>query len=170
MSLTAWVVQFMCEARAAGFQINEKLFNTYIQTLKQALRSDYTYYVTGTAYAERCWALNALATAGQADSGYAVELARKADYLNLESAAQVVYALCSTGSSEPTAIDALNQKLWRQIVIQKYQGRKIYGGLTDQAVSGNALILPSETRTVAEALRAVAACESASGSDPENRK
>src|SRR5574340_834091 len=41
--------------------------------------------------------------------------------------------------------------------MRMYQGREIYGGLQETASSRNGLILPSETRTLAEVVRASAA-------------
>ena len=46
--------------------------------------------------------------------------------------------------------------MWQHIVLRLYQGKEIYGGLQKAAMAGNALILPSETRTLSEVLRAVA--------------
>ncbi|MCP4104125.1 MAG: alpha-2-macroglobulin [Desulfobacteraceae bacterium] len=155
VSLTAWVVQFMTEARAAGFQVNEKLFDTFTNSLRMSLRSDYSYYITGETYAERCWALTALADAGKLDKGYTAELARKSEYLKLESLAQVMLALIRSGESASSTLDALKLRLWEGIVIRLYQGSEIYGGLQEKASSRNALILPSETRTIAEVVRAV---------------
>ncbi|MCP4701448.1 MAG: alpha-2-macroglobulin [Gammaproteobacteria bacterium] len=153
VSLTAWSVQFMLEARDAGFRIDNKLLNTFMQALRQSLRSDYEYYILGESYAERSWALTALAAAGELDSAYAAELARKADYLNLESLAQTARALAQSGTAPAASIERLNRKLWNGIVLRLYQGREIYGGLQKTASAANALILPSETRTLAEVLR-----------------
>ncbi|MBE9502620.1 MAG: alpha-2-macroglobulin [Proteobacteria bacterium] len=155
VSLTAWVVQFMVEARNAGFQIDEKLLDRLTTSLQQSLRSDYSYYIRGESYAERTWALTALASAGMLDSGYAAELARKSNYLNLESLAQVSYALSRSDSPETSTLRALTSKIWDGIVIRLYQGKEVYGGLQKQASARNALILPSETRTISEVMRAV---------------
>lgn len=155
VSLTAWVVQFMVEARnAGGFQINEELFDRLTHSLKNALRSDYRYFINGASYAERCWALTALADAGELDTGYAAELARRANYLDLESKAQVVYALFRSGEKDSALLKKLMDDVWNGVVFRLYQGNEIYGGLQETAGSRNALILPSETRTLAEVIRA----------------
>ena len=53
--------------------------------LQQALRSDYSRFIDGESYAERTWALSALSAAGRANEAYAAELARRAQFLNLEA-------------------------------------------------------------------------------------
>jgi uncharacterized protein YfaS (alpha-2-macroglobulin family) len=47
-------------------------------------------------------------------------------------------------------------KTWAGIVVRLYQGKEIYGGLQSNAIAGDRLIIPSETRTVAQVLQAVA--------------
>ena len=154
VSLTAWVVQFMVEARSAGFQVEQDTLDTLIASLKRSLRSDYAYYINGENWAERCWALTALADAGHVDRSYAAELARKSEFLSLESKAQVALALERSGWEDSEAREALEGELWNGLVIRLYQGKEIYGGLQESAGSRNALILPSETRTVSEIVRA----------------
>lgn len=152
VSLTSWAVQFMVEARDAGYAINEEVLERMIRSLQQALRSDYRHFITGEAYTERSMALWALAASGRIDASYAAELARKADYLNLESTAQVMRVLHKNGNASEV-LDELVQRLWNGLVFRLYQGREIYGGLQTKSSSRNRLVLPSETRTVAELLR-----------------
>jgi len=77
-------VQFLVDARAGGFAVDQKLFATLTNSLDQALRSDYSHFIDGEAFAERAWALSALADAGKFNPGYAAELARRAQFLDLE--------------------------------------------------------------------------------------
>jgi alpha-2-macroglobulin len=156
VSLTAWVVQFLVEAKNAGLAVDAKLFNKLIQTLEQALRSDYGRFIDGESFTERTWALAALAQAGQFNSAYAAELARRAQYLNLESLAQVLQAFAASKSApSDSTIEQLTRELWNGMVIRLYQGREIYGGLQSGRVSSIGLVLPSETRTLAEMTRAI---------------
>ena len=163
VSLTAWVVQFLVEARAAGYPVDEALLTRLTRSLQQALRSDYGHFIDGEAFTERAWALAALAQAGQFDPAYAAELARKAEYLDLEGVAEVLRAL-ARGRSTPSTVDALTERLWNGIVVRLYQGHETYGGLQAGGASRSGLVLPSETRTVAEVVRAVA------GLQPKNPK
>lgn len=152
VSLTAWAVQFMIEARNAGYNVDDKVFDSMISALRQALRSDYRHFITGEAYTERSMALWALAESERIDANYAAELARKADYLNLESTAQVTRVLYKMGNAKGMTKE-LQQRLWNGLVFQLYQGKEVYGGLQQTASSRNRLVLPSETRTLAELLR-----------------
>ncbi|MCP5010557.1 MAG: alpha-2-macroglobulin [Aestuariibacter sp.] len=155
VSLTAWSTMFMVEARSAGYPIDEELFDQSIRSLKSSMRSDYTYYIDGAAFEERSWALTALAMAGESVDAYAAELARKAEFLNLESLAQVVVALSQGDQYSEQQLQVLYKNLWASIIFRLHRGNEIYGGLQSHALSQSALILPSETRAVAELLRAV---------------
>jgi uncharacterized protein YfaS (alpha-2-macroglobulin family) len=151
---TAWSLEFMGEAERAGFPVDPAQLATLKRSLKQALRSDYPNFISGQSYTERSWALAALASTGELDSGYAAELTRKANYLSLEGVAQVRLALTSVPSVDAASLKVLDDALWKGIVIKQRDGRQVYGGLQEGSTS-SPLILPSETRTVAEALRAV---------------
>jgi len=159
VSLTAWSLMFMLEAQSAGFNINEAFRDELISSLKASLRSNYPYYISGQSYADKSWALAALARAGHIEESYAAELARKADYLDTESLAQVIVALSQSDSQSgghKKQLTKLYKKLWGDIVFRLHQGKEIYGGLQQTASHRNALILPSETRTLSEVLRAAA--------------
>lgn len=155
VSLTAWSLMFITEAQSAGFNVNEAFRDALISSLKASLRSNYQYYINGQSYADKSWALAALAHAGHIEESYVAELARKADYLDTESLAQVIVALGRSQKSR-SQLTELYQKLWGDIVFRLHQGKEIYGGLQKTASSRNALILPSETRTISEVLRAAA--------------
>ncbi len=161
VSMTAWVTEFLVEAKTAGFTIDQAMLDRMIATLQQALRSDYTHFITGESYTERVMALRALAAAGRLDASYVAELARRTEYLNLESSAQVWRLLDTGGNASAATQDALGRKVWGGVVIRMYQGNEIYGGLQENASSRNGLILPSETRTLAEVVRASAASKKA---------
>jgi len=153
VSLTSWVVQFLLEAQEAGYPINEGLLERLTNSLQQSLRSDYRYFITGENYTERTMALWALSAAGKTNASYAAELARKANYLNLESLALVMRVLAKDvgESAEPTLVK-LTQRLWEGVVFRLYRGEEIYGGLQKNALPLNTLVLPSETRTMSEIL------------------
>jgi len=156
VSLSAWSLQFLVEAKAAGYPVEDDVLNKLKQTLKASLRSDYHNFINGENYTERTMALWALASAGAGNRAYAAELARKADYLNLESTALVVRALNKdVGDAAKPTIDKLMTRLWNGLVFRLYRGKEIYSGLQKTASARNALILPSETRTIADILNAL---------------
>jgi hypothetical protein len=156
VSLTAWTVRFLVAARAGGFLVDEKLFDTLTGSLDQALRSDYSHFVDGEAFVERAWALSALADAGKFNPGYAAELARRAQFLDLEGVSEVTLALAKQGDTASSTVEALVQRLWDGVVFRLHEGKERYGGLQKPLAGRNGLILPGETRTIAELTRAVA--------------
>src|SRR5882724_1050792 len=155
--MTAWTLQFLVEARSAGYPVKTELVDKLTAALTQSLRSDYTQFVSGLEYAERVWALTALAEAGRVDAAYAAELATRTQWLDLEGLAQVSYALQQSETPESVVLSDLAAELWQGVVIRLYQGKTMYGGLQAGSVAGNGVILPSETRTVAQVLRAAGA-------------
>ncbi len=161
VSLTAWVVQFLVEAKDAGFRVDPQLLDTLTASLQKALRSDYSRFIDGESFVERCWALVALGQAGKFDPGYAAELARKAQFLDLEAVATVLQSFARAGTGSPATNKELADRLWNGIVVRLWQGREVYGGLQATAHSRNGLILPSETRTVSEVTRALARTDAA---------
>lgn len=163
VSLTAWVVQFLVEAQEAGFPVDRALREALERSLEQALRSDYSRFIDGESYAERTWALSALSAAGRANESYAAELARRTDTLNQESLSQVLVALHRGGETSGRTVEALVNEIWGGLVVRLYQGREVYGGLQSRASARNALILPSETRTLSEMTRALVRTD---GDDP----
>src|SRR5439155_19707144 len=107
-------------------------------------------------FAERAWARASLAAAGEFNPGYAAELARRAQFLDLEGVSEVALALARRGDTQSSTVEGLVGRLWDGIVIRLYEGKEQYGGLQQRFTGRNGLILPGETRTVAEVTRAVA--------------
>ncbi len=180
VSLTAWSLEFLAEAKAAGYGVEQKTWNTLSRALEQSLRTDYGRFIDGEAFEERSWALAALAAAGKAQPAYVAELARKAQFLDLEGVSEVLQAFAkgapaagalkaaaaASDADEAPTTDALARRLWSGLVLRLHGGRQIYGGLQDAAGPSSArsgLILPSETRTLAEMTRALVRHD---GADP----
>jgi alpha-2-macroglobulin len=166
VSLTAWSLEFLVEARAAGYSVDDKLWDRLSRSLEQSLRTDYGHFIDGESFAERSWALAALTAAGKAQPAYAAELARKAELLDLEGVSEVLQALARSGGAETApAAGVLVRRLWGGLVLRLHGGRQVYGGLQEGRghPPAGGLILPSETRTVAEMTRALARHD---GADP----
>jgi uncharacterized protein YfaS (alpha-2-macroglobulin family) len=153
--LTSWTLDFLIEARDAGFGVDQKLVDSLERTLEQALRSDYSNFIDGEAWAERTWALSSLASAGRFDVAYASELARRQVYLDQEGMSEVLLSWARAGKVAPETTGGLTADLWNAIIFRLYQGREVYGGFQSRVPSRNALILPSETRMLAETDRAL---------------
>ncbi len=156
VTLTALALRFMVEAREAGYQVDEKISNILIGALQRSLRSDSTWLIDGAAFSERSRALLALTRAGRFSQAYASELARNADYLDLESKAEILQSFELGGIREETSRRKLARDLSDGVIIRLWNGKESYGGLQDDQANQNALILPSETRTLAEITRALA--------------
>ncbi|MEO8276849.1 MAG: hypothetical protein ABI639_11570, partial [Thermoanaerobaculia bacterium] len=156
VSLTAWVVQFLAEAREGGYTVDAELVGRLTRALEQALRSDYSGFADGESWAERTWALTALARMGKFDAAYGNELARRAQFLDLEDVANVVTAFDRAGQATAPAVQPLADALWKGFIVQLYQGKESYGGLQDRRTRTNGLLLSSEARTIAGMTRALA--------------
>ena len=104
------------EARSAGYPVKTEIVDKLTAALTQSLRSDYTQFVSGLEYAERVWALTALAEAGRVDAAYAAELATRTQWLDLEGLAQVSYALQQSETPEPAVLSDLAAKFWHGVV------------------------------------------------------
>ena len=166
VSLTAWALQFVTEAKAAGMPADQGLRDRLVQSLRQSLRSDFRFFVEGESWSDRVWALAALTAAGAGDPAYAAELARKAPSLPLESRAQVAWVLAQSAATPPGVISDLVKSLWAGVILRREQGRFVYGGLQERGlVTVSALILPSEVRTLAQILRALETVAPADGAN-----
>jgi len=167
VALTAWVAEFQVEAREAGYAVDEELAARTLAALEQALRSDYAGLLDGESWAERTWALAALARAGRFDAAYGNELARRAQFLDLEHVADVLVAFDRAGRGSAPALEPLANELWRGFVVRLHQGRETFGGLQEKRSAKSELLLPSDTRTLASMTRALA--QRAAGAEEAKR-
>jgi uncharacterized protein YfaS (alpha-2-macroglobulin family) len=157
VSLTAWTAEFLAEAADGGYSVDPALRERLERALAQALRSDYGRFIDGESWSERTWALRALARLGKLDAAYGNELARRAQFLDLEDVASVLIAFERGGKADAPALAPLEQQLWQAVVVQLHQGRDTFGGLQGGRAARNGLLLPSEARTLAEMVRALRA-------------
>jgi uncharacterized protein YfaS (alpha-2-macroglobulin family) len=154
VTLTAWSYELMIRADAAHLPIDTALRDRLADVLTQSLRSDYPHLLTNAALVERSIALYALAAGGKLDAAYASELARSAGALNTNGLAMVVSAIAATPNADRALVAGLLQTLWSRVHVLARDGVPAYAGLSD--FDANPLILPSETRGLAEVTRAVA--------------
>ena len=157
-------MQFLVEAKAAGFAVDEKLLSRL------------------TAHARAGAALGLqplhrrreLRRAGLGPRGprpgrpgqprlRGGAARRKTQFLDLEGVAEVLQPSRLRGSRAHRG-RAARATLCGRPRHRLFQGQEIYGGLQDGRPSRNGLVLPSETRTVAEVTRAFAR------RDPKNAK
>jgi len=154
VTLTAWSYELMIRAEAAHLPVDTALRDRLALVLNQSLRSDYPHLLSDSALLERTTALYALAVGGKLDAAYASELTRTAAALNTSGLAMVVSAISATPNADRALVAGLLQTLWSRVHVLARNGAPSYAGLADYGA--NALILPSETRSLAEVTRAVA--------------
>lgn len=153
--VTAWALQFLVEADAAGLKVDKALAEKLATALRQALRSDYRNFIDADSWGERTWALAALTAAGKGDPAYAAELARKSQFMGAESIAQITRVLALSDSTPKTTREEMQKRLWQELIFKLDQGKEVYGGLQERGRPAP-VILPSETRALAQVLRASA--------------
>lgn len=156
VALTAWTAELLVEARDAGYRVDPDLEGRALAALERALRSDSQELLSGEAWGERTWALAALARAGRFDVAYGNELARRAELLDLEHAAGVLVAFERAGRASAPALQPVEEALWSGFLVRLHQGREIFGGLRAERAEKSPSLLPSETRTLAALVRALA--------------
>lgn len=159
VTMTAWSLSLVTEAKGAGLPVDEKLRAKLLGSLERSLRSDAGRFVDGASYTERAWALAALADAGRFDPAYATELARRGRQLDVEGASQVLSALGRGKAARPEATGELLARLDDAVVTRLHQGKEVWAGFGRTALPGNRLILPGETRALAEMIRALGRVE-----------
>ncbi len=159
--MTARAYRVMVAAARAGLPVDKPTVDRTAKLLQAALRSDYPHLMSGYELFDRINALMALADGGQLDSNQANELARRAPELRTGPLADLVTVLVrgktGDGSLAANALDIM----WHRINLVSRDGKPVYEGLTDQPATP--LILPSEARSLAQAVQAAAA---ATPSDP----
>jgi hypothetical protein len=155
VSLTAWAYGFLVAADRAGESVDKALTERLAKVLRQALRSDYGRLIAGEELRERVEALKALADGGQLEEGYVAELARRAPGMATQSLAQTTAAVAQLQGEDRGVLSRLLEDLWGRVKVLTRDGRPFYAGLAGEGA--NPIILPSEARSLAEVVRAVAA-------------
>jgi alpha-2-macroglobulin len=154
VTLTAWSYELMIRAEAAHLPVDTKLRDRLATVLNQSLRSDYPHLLTDAALVERATALYALAAGGKLDAAYASELARTAGALNTSGLAMVVSAIAATPNADRALVAGLLETLWTRVHVLASNSQPRFAGIADYDF--DPLILPSETRSLAEVTRAIA--------------
>ncbi len=154
VSLTAWAYDFLVRAERAGEPIDRTLVDRLANILRLSLRSDYPRLLGGEETRERVEALSALAEGGKLDAAYVAELARRADFLPNQSVAQMTAAAARLPDAEPRVVASLLEAMWSRVKFASRQGAQVYAGQAGETASP--LILPSETRSLAEMVSAAA--------------
>ncbi len=153
--MTADAYRLTVAAARLGLPVDKAMADRMATVLTASLRSDYPHLVSTAEAFERVDALAALADGGKVDAAYAAELARRAQFLSTEGVAYVATALSRLPHMDARLMREVMEVLWSRVNLLSRQGVLVYAGLTDQPQTK--LILPSEARSLAAVLRAVAA-------------
>ncbi len=159
--LTASAFRVMVAAGRAGLAVDKPAAERMARVLAASLRSDYPHLMSGEELFERASALLALADGGKIAADDAAELARRAPQLRTGAAADVATVLARLPDADPGLLAGVLDALWGRVNLLARDGRPVYAGLVDQ--DATPAILPSEARSLAETMQAVA---TATPSDP----
>jgi uncharacterized protein YfaS (alpha-2-macroglobulin family) len=149
VSLTAYVVEFLLEAKNQGYTFKPQLLERGIAALKESLRTDYRYFISGYSFVERAEALTTLGKAGYFDEAYAHDLMVRAMNMDLYSESNILYTFLTREKPYKDAVKRLGQDLWNSLVFKLRDGKEVYDGLQYRAGSWGGLILSSEIKTMA---------------------
>ncbi|WP_363349387.1 MG2 domain-containing protein [Methylocystis echinoides] len=152
--LTAWSYAFLARAERAGEPVDATLRDRLANILRLSLRSDYARLLGGEELRERAAALAALAEGGKLDESYVAEFVRRADFLPNESVAELAAAAARLPDADQRILASLMETMWGRVKFASRNGAQVYAGQAGERASE--LILPSETRNLAEMLRAAA--------------
>ncbi|MBU1899186.1 hypothetical protein KKB55_15710 [Myxococcota bacterium] len=154
VTLTARALIFIVEAKAAGIAVSPELERPLIRALRQALRSDYGFFVKGADWYERAQALAALAAAGQLQEAYFSELAGKARFVGLAGQAALIHAALDGGRAQDPLVARLVKQLLDGVQLRRHEGRMIYAGLANLGAYSPE-VFHCETLALAEMTRAL---------------
>ncbi len=158
VNLTAYVVEFLLAARQYDHAFKPDLLDDGIRALKQALRSDYSHFISGASFYERAAALYALALAGELDESYTMDLYTMAFNRDIFSEANILYIMKKYMDRESKA-KRLSEDLWSTLIFRMRNGMEEYHGLQYRSSNWGGLINSGEIRTLAGVSRALYAAE-----------
>ncbi|MBI4650608.1 hypothetical protein HY745_04845 [Candidatus Desantisbacteria bacterium] len=155
VNLTAYVLEFLVEAKKAGYSVDDDLYARAIDSLKKAMRSDYNLFIDGYAYEERSYALYALSMAGQFDPAYANEMYKSAKVLPLHTESKILLAFLNSNYKNEKILSDMSDDLWNNLIFKLRDGKEVYGGLQDRVDSWGGLINSNEITTLANVISAL---------------
>ena len=153
--LTAQAYRVLVAAGRAGLPVDKPTADRMATVLQAALRSDYPHFMGDEELFERVSALLALADGGKLSPEYAAELARRAPQLRTGSVADVAIVLSRLPAADQALLGGVLDTMWGRVNLLSQSGKPVYAGLQDQPA--DALILPSEARSLAQVVQAAAA-------------
>ena len=167
--ITAYAVEFMTAFKkytrqsTINYGFNETVYTRAIDALEQSLRSDYTQFLDGYIYFERCAAIHALVLAGKTDMSYLKQLAYHSQEVDAASQSRIYSAIFESGKPMKKVMKDLEKELWNYTVFKLRDGREVYGGLQKGSTRIGARVHGSEINDLAGLVAAL----SRKSDDPE---
>jgi uncharacterized protein YfaS (alpha-2-macroglobulin family) len=155
VSLTAYVVEFLIQARDSGFSVPSELIYKPQAALKAALRSDYRDFIPNQSFRERVDALCALQATGIFDRSYAYDLLSGARGADLYSQARLLELFYKERRGNEASVKRLAEHLEAQVVFDLKDRAKVFKGLKYTEGAWGGLILSSEVRTLSHVIIAL---------------
>jgi alpha-2-macroglobulin len=163
--LTAYITEFLLTVKksGAGYNLDEEMLDRAINVLKRSLRSDYSQFLSGYKYYERCAAIHALTLAGEADFGYLRELASQTSQVDLLSQSRIYRAILTGDFRLGLVSRNLEKELWKETIFKLKEGKEVFGGLQQRNMRIGAQVHASEIKNLSGLISSF----SLSGKSPE---
>jgi len=155
VSVTAWILDLLVLAEEAGLETEGEVKNRLIRTLQEALRSDFSYLISGYSFQERVEALSALGRAGYFDHSYGQSLLAGAAGQNLYASALLASSFLEQGQGKDRQVQSLVGSLKDAVVFRLEGGVRYVSGLSYRASVWGGYLMTSQTRTLAAVLKAL---------------
>ena len=153
--LTAYVVEFLADAKAAGVNVPDALIERPKKALVEALRSDYRKFIRDYSLRERIEAALALSRLNSLDAGYAQDLLADAYGADLYSKSRILSLFLKQGKADQSAVQRLLEDVRKRVVLRLQGEEEVFAGLDETRVRLSGPILSSETGTLAAVLEAL---------------
>lgn len=146
--LTAYVVEFLAEAKKARVAVPAAPFNRAVQALALALRSDSSALIGQFADYERVEALTALAAANAFDEAYAKDLLSRAQGMPLYSQARLYTLLAAKRLNQGARSEQLLRGLRSALTLKTVAGKSVFPGISGEWGQFQSVLI-TENRTAA---------------------
>jgi alpha-2-macroglobulin len=153
--LTAYAVEFLTTVKKYGgksgaqYGFNGSVYSRALDALERSLRSDYTQFLDGYMYFERCAAIHALVLAGKTDMSYLNQLAYHSQEVDAVSQARIYTAILESNKPMKKELKDLEKVLWNHTVFKLRDGKEVYGGLQQGSSRIGAVVHGSEINGLA---------------------
>ncbi|TNE44141.1 MAG: hypothetical protein EP343_30785 [Deltaproteobacteria bacterium] len=156
IGLTAYTVNFLLEARAAGYKYPSSMLTRALRALRSSLRSDLVGALNARKLQLRADTMVALSMARWHEPAYMRKLYSNRNRLDLYGRSRLLLAMTYDQTRHRARINKLTRELEGQMVLRQVVNGKIYASLRFARKEGwYGSNLSSKTRTLASVLEAL---------------